>query len=158
MFSDKKEKKKLEPSTGQNRINEGTQIKGDINSTGFFRIDGHINGNVKTPSKVVIGKSGIIIGTLICEEADIEGSFEGNLDVNKTLTLRSSAKITGEVLVGKLAVEPGAIFNATCIMKGSKNHKISLENKTLENNKTSQNHPFDRSQRVQTKTSNTKVE
>ncbi|MGV6828345.1 MAG: bactofilin family protein [Flavobacteriales bacterium] len=125
MFSDKKNKKTQEPSTGQNRINEGTQIQGDINSTGFFRIDGQIKGTVKTPSKVVIGKSGSIIGNLICSEADIEGFFEGNLDIEKTLTLRSTAKITGEVVIGKLAVEPGATFNATCLMKGSKEKKLA---------------------------------
>jgi len=35
------------------------------------------------------------------------------------LTLKSTAHIDGEVVVGKLAVEPGAAFNVTCIMKGT---------------------------------------
>ena len=120
MFSEKKEKSVVEPGTGQNRINEGTNIKGDINSKGFFRIDVHIDGNVNTPSKVVIGKSGFIKGTLTCENADIEGKFEGNLDVSGTLTLRATANIEGDVVAGKLAVEPGATFNASCSMKGAK--------------------------------------
>ena len=76
MLSTKKEKKKAqEPGAAQNRINEGTKIKGDISSPGFFRIDGHILGNVKTPSKVVLGKTGTIIGTLSCENADVEGKI-----------------------------------------------------------------------------------
>ena len=119
MFSDKKEKNVVEPGTGQNRINEGTNIKGDIHSKGFFRIDGNIEGNVSTPSKVVLGKTGFIKGTLSCENADIEGKFEGNLHVSGILSLRSTAQIEGEVIAGKLAVEPGATFNATCSMKGS---------------------------------------
>ena len=36
-----------------------------------------------------------------------------------TLTLKTSAHIEGEVIVGKLAVEPGATFNVTCAMKGA---------------------------------------
>ncbi len=117
MLSTKKEKKKAqEPGAAQNRINEGTKLKGDISSTGFFRIDGHIEGNVKTPSKVVLGKSGIIIGTLSCENADIEGKIEGTVEVSGTLTLRASAVIDGDVTVGKLAVEPGATMNASCVM------------------------------------------
>ena len=121
MVSNKKEKSKtLEPSAGQNRINEGTQVKGDITSTGFFRIDGQIEGNVKTPSKVVIGKSGVIIGTLSCENADIEGRVEGVIEVVGTLTLRASAVIDGEVSIGKLAVEPGATMNASCVMHDGK--------------------------------------
>jgi cytoskeletal protein CcmA (bactofilin family) len=117
MFSEKKDKKIADPASGQNRINEGTKLIGDIFSQGVFRIDGTIEGNIKTPSKVVLGKSGIIKGTLTCDNADIEGTFSGNLNVTGTLTLRSSAKIEGDVLVGKLAVENGAIFNATCTMQ-----------------------------------------
>jgi len=124
MFSEKKEKVATEHGTGQNRINEGTKLKGDIQSNGFFRIDGEIEGNIKTPSKVVIGKSGVIKGSLICENADIEGVIEGHLDVIGTLTLRSTAKIKGDVAVGKLAVEPGAIFNASCVMKGTEKREI----------------------------------
>lgn len=151
MFSDKKKSNAVvEPGTGQNRINEGTNIHGDIHSKGFFRIDGHIEGNVSTPSKVVLGKSGVIKGTLTCENADIEGTFEGKLDVSGTLSLKSTAKIEGEVLVGKLAVEPGATFNASCAMKGSKSAETKLNTTNLQSNNDtnnkSQNH-FDRSQR-----------
>lgn len=151
MFSDKKEKNMTEPTTGQNRINEGTKLKGDIQSEGFFRIDGIIDGNVSTPSKVVLGKSGIIKGTLTCENADIEGKFEGDLNVTGTLTLRASAHIEGEVVVGKLAVEPGATFNASCSMIGSKKPKseATTTNPEASEGLKKQNHPFDRSQRVQ---------
>ncbi len=150
MFSEKKDKNVVEPGTGQNRINEGTNIKGDIHSKGFFRIDGNIEGNVNTPSKVVIGKTGFINGTLTCENADIEGKFIGNLDVSGTLSLRSSAFIEGDVVAGKLAVEPGATFNASCLMKGAKKPEQDQstplkEEKDLK----SQNYPFDRAQRIQ---------
>jgi len=117
MFSDKKQKQFMEPSVSQNRINEGTKLVGDITSTGFFRIDGTIEGTLDKPSKVVLGKSGFIKGKLICGDADLEGRFEGELHVSGTLTLKSSARIQGQVVVGKLSVEPGAIFNGTCSMQ-----------------------------------------
>ena len=152
MFSEKKDKKIMEPSASQNRINEGTHLKGDIISSGFFRIDGKVEGSISNPSKVVLGKTGIIIGKMTCENADIEGRFEGNLDVSGTLTLKASAQIEGEVIVGKLAVEPGAVFNASCLMKGSEKGKAAQisasASKDTEPIK-SQNHPFDRSQRIQ---------
>ncbi len=153
MFSEKKERPGMEPGTGQNRINEGTKLKGDIHSKGFFRVDGVIEGNVDTPSKVVLGKTGIIKGTLTCENADIEGKFEGNLNVSGTLTLRATAHIEGDVLVGKLAVEPGATFNASCAMKGSSKPKQpqtgALANISSEEKEAEQNSPFDRNQRTQ---------
>lgn len=129
MFSDKKQSSSENPGSGQNRINDGTILKGNVTSNGYFRIDGVIEGNVKTPSKVVIGKTGIVIGTLSCENADIEGKIKGILDIEGTLTLKETANIEGDVVTGKLAVEPGAVFNATCLMKGSKKIASSTEKK-----------------------------
>ena len=101
-----------------NRIEKNTKIKGDIVSEADFRIDGKLDGNVKTSGKVVIGKDGYIHGKVECVNADIEGSFNGELLVSDLLSLKSSAVIEGTVEVSKLAVEPGATFNATCSMKG----------------------------------------
>jgi len=119
MFSDNKKGKAPDPSNQQNRISHGTTIVGDITSQGGFRIEGNIEGNVNTPNKVVIGKTGFIKGSLICKDADIEGKIEGKLTVSNLLSLKSSALIEGEVVTGKLAIEPGATFNASCEMKGS---------------------------------------
>lgn len=119
MFSDNKKGKGPDPVNQQNRISQGSKIKGDIESEGGFRIDGEVEGTIKTPNKVVIGKTGVVHGTLICNDADIEGRIEGTLTVENLLSLKEASHIQGEVTVGKLAVEPGAIFNASCTMKGS---------------------------------------
>lgn len=101
-----------------NRIEKNTKIKGDIISEADFRIDGKLDGNVKTSGKVVIGKGGYIHGKVECVNADIEGNFNGELLVSDLLSLKASAVIEGTVSVTKLAVEPGATFNASCSMKG----------------------------------------
>src|SRR6056297_2851143 len=120
MFSDnKKEKNMVEGTTSQNIISQGTKIVGDFNSQGDFRIDGSVEGNIKTTGKVVVGKEGFIKGTLQGTDAYFEGKFSGKLALSGTLTLKAAAHIEGEVVVGKLAVEPGATFNVTCAMKGT---------------------------------------
>lgn len=119
MFSDNKKGKNLDPSNQQNRISDGTKIVGDITSKGGFRIDGEIEGRLDTPNKVVIGKTGILRGSLNCKDADIEGVVIGKVTIDRLLSIKSSARLEGEVVVGKLAVEPGATFNASCDMKGA---------------------------------------
>lgn len=117
MFSESK-KKINEATRGQsNRIGKSTDITGDVISKSDFRIDGKLNGSVETSGKIVIGTSGVIVGKVICENADIEGRFQGELLVSNLLTLKSTAIIEGEVTVSKLSIEPGATFNATCTMK-----------------------------------------
>lgn len=120
MFSNQnKSKFSPEISKEQNRISAGTIITGDIEAKGGFRIEGTLKGTLNTTGKVVISKGGFIEGTLDCQNADFEGKFSGKLTVHETLTLRSSAVIDGEVIAGKLAIEPGAAFNASCEMKGT---------------------------------------
>lgn len=100
-----------------NRIVEGTTIKGDIISQADFRLDGELIGNFTSKGKIVIGPAGSVTGDIRCKNADIEGRFNGKIEVVEMLNVKSKAHITGEVITGKLSVEPGADFSASCIMK-----------------------------------------
>lgn len=132
MFSDSK-KKNTESTRGQsNRIGKSTNIKGDVVSKADFRIDGRLEGSVETSGKIVIGASGVIVGKVICANADIEGRFQGELMVSDLLTLKKTAVIEGDVTVSKLSIEPGATFNATCMMKTGIKELNSSEGKKAE--------------------------
>lgn len=98
------------------RIEKSTMVKGDIVSEGDFRIDGTLDGSIKTKGKVVVGKEGSIKGAVSCSNADVEGKIDGNLFVSEALSLRSTSVIDGDVVIGKLIVESGATFNASCSM------------------------------------------
>lgn len=117
MFTEKTTK--TAQSHERNVIGQNTHIVGDVKSEGDFRIDGTVEGTISTSGRVVIGVHGTVKGKVTCKLAEIEGEFSGELIVNDVLTLKSTSKITGEVTIGKLSVEPGATFNATCAMKGA---------------------------------------
>jgi len=100
-----------------NRIVEGTTINGNILSNSDFRLDGELIGNFNCKGKIVIGPAGSVKGDIICKNADIEGRFEGKIQVSEILNVKSKASIHGEVICGKLSVEPGADFSASCLMR-----------------------------------------
>ena len=100
-----------------NRIVEGTTIKGDIISQADFRLDGELIGNFLSKGKIVIGPAGSVTGDIRCKNADIEGRFNGKIEVAEMLNVKSKAHIIGEVVTGKLSVEPGAEFSASCVMR-----------------------------------------
>ena len=116
MFKEKKMKEA--PVLERNIIGKKTSITGEIHSEGDFRIDGTVEGSIRAVGKVIIGKEGHVKGTIECTNADIEGNVTGDLNVSELLSLKSTAVINGDVVVGKLNVEAGAVFNATCSMKG----------------------------------------
>ena len=118
---DKKQKPYTDLLGKTNRIVEGTTIKGDIISQADFRLDGNLIGNFHSAGKIVIGPAGSVVGDIVCKNADIEGKFEGTIEVAELLSIKSKASIQGTVRVGKLSVEPGAAFSASCTMNNIKN-------------------------------------
>lgn len=119
MFNSKEKKQDNNRVMERNVIAKNTSLVGDIKSEGDFRIDGTLEGTIKTLGRVIIGIDGFVNGSIDASNADIEGKFSGQLQVTGTLTLKASANISGDVTISKLSVEPGANFNATCSMKGS---------------------------------------
>jgi cytoskeletal protein CcmA (bactofilin family) len=110
-----------------NRIVEGTTINGDIISPADFRLDGHLIGNFQSKGKIVIGPAGSVKGDIICKNADIEGKFDGKIQVAEILNVKSKSSIHGEVICGKLSVEPGADFSASCVMKPNQKNTPTSE-------------------------------
>jgi len=99
-----------------NIIGYGTEIQGNVNTTGDIRVDGKIVGDFSTNQKLVIGQSGIIEGNITCRDCDISGKVKGNVAVNETIVLSSTADITGDISTHNLVIEMGAQFSGVCKM------------------------------------------
>lgn len=99
-----------------NIVGAGTVITGNVNCNGDIRIDGVLNGNLIAKGKVVIGEPGKIVGEVVCKSADILGLFDGKLFVSDLLSLKATATVKGEVVTGKLAIEPNCKFTGNCRM------------------------------------------
>jgi cytoskeletal protein CcmA (bactofilin family) len=118
-----------------NQIAKGTHIQGDIRTEGVLRVDGTLLGSVESTGKVVVGPTGRIEGSITCTSANVSGEVKAKLIVKDLLQLQASAKLHGEITVGKLAIEPGATFTGTCSMGGvvkelSRDERKGLEEKT----------------------------
>jgi cytoskeletal protein CcmA (bactofilin family) len=106
-------------TTNINLIATGTTITGDIDTSGDIRIDGNINGNIKTKGRLVVGPTGLIEGSIICQNGDLTGTVKGNIFVDEVLTLRANSKINGDIKTQKIIVESGAVFCGNCDMSGN---------------------------------------
>jgi cytoskeletal protein CcmA (bactofilin family) len=102
--------------TKPNNIVAGTSIKGEITADGDFRIDGTLVGSINCKGKIVIGQSGNIEGEIICQNADISGRIRAHVKVEQLLMLKSTAEMNGDVVTGKISIEPGAKFTGSCDM------------------------------------------
>ncbi|PLW95231.1 MAG: cell shape determination protein CcmA [Marinilabiliales bacterium] len=100
-----------------NLIQSGTEIKGDVITQGNIRIDGKLTGTLDCKGKLIIGKTGELDGTVECSNAEVQGRLHASMKVNGLLSLKSTSKLLGDIIVKKLAIEPGAIFTGNCKME-----------------------------------------
>jgi cytoskeletal protein CcmA (bactofilin family) len=107
-----------------NLIGGGTKIVGDITSAGDVRIDGHLSGNIVIAGKFVLGATGVVEGNITSVNADLSGEVKGTVKISEMLSLKSTARINGDIETSKLMIEPGAVFTGTCNM-GAKVKNLS---------------------------------
>lgn len=103
-------------NTTLNLIGNGTVIKGDIRTNGDIRVDGTVIGSLHSKGKVVIGATGSVEGEIDCVNGDSSGVIKAKVTVKELLSLKSTSKLTGDIITNKLAIEPGAVFTGTCNM------------------------------------------
>lgn len=112
-------------SNNINLIGLGTEIHGDIICGGDLRIDGTLIGNINAKGKVVIGETGKIKGEVTCKNTDVSGTVDGKLIVAELLSLKVTAKVMGDMVTNRLAVEPGSTFTGYCDMKSNNDDTLS---------------------------------
>lgn len=100
-----------------NLLGSGTEVTGDIRSNGDIRIDGILTGSINSTGKVVVGSTGRVDGEIFCLNADISGEVSARIKVSELLSLKSTAKVIGDIVTNKLAIEPGAVFTGACKME-----------------------------------------
>jgi cytoskeletal protein CcmA (bactofilin family) len=102
-----------------NIISEKTLIKGDISASGDIRIDGELVGNINAKGRLVIGPKGKVEGEINCNIIEVSGYIKGKVTALELLTMKSTSKIDGDIISGKLSVEPGSLFTGTCSMENA---------------------------------------
>ena len=100
----------------RNLIGNGTTIKGDIESNGDIRIDGHLIGSLKSNGKVMIGQTGVMEGDLTCKQAEVSGVVKGNINTEELTALKATSKVEVDLTTKQLLIEVGAQFTGKCTM------------------------------------------
>ncbi len=111
--------KTSEPAVNVNdisRLAKGVTFTGELFSPSDIRIDGTVTGIIYSGGRVVVGETAVISGTIISTNLDFWGNFNGEMIVKDTISIKSTAVITGNLKVRRLEVEAGGQFNATCRM------------------------------------------
>jgi len=98
-------------------IGESVVLKGDISDCDKAEICGQFEGTI-VASSIQISEGGSVKGTIECEELSIAGSVDGKVTSTKTLEIKATGKLTGEILYEEFLVTAGGEISGTM----EKNH------------------------------------
>ena len=79
-----------------------------------------MKGTIHVRGRLIVGASGLVEGDIHCQSSDIEGTVNGKIMCQDLLSLKATAKLTGDIRTKQLAIEPGAVFSGNCDMGGGK--------------------------------------
>jgi len=77
-------------------------------------------GNISAKGRLVIGPKGKIEGQIMCNNIEISGFVKGKITASELINMKSTSQIVGDIIAGKLSVEPGSMFSGSCVMNGTK--------------------------------------
>jgi cytoskeletal protein CcmA (bactofilin family) len=109
-------RKKNQPSIEATRLSSliaaGVEIIGDVVIPDGLRIDGRVQGNVRakqgSQGLLVLSEKGCIEGSVKVHDAVINGTIQGDLEVDNFLELQANARITGNITYRQFKMECGA--------------------------------------------------
>ena len=136
------------PANSFNRNNEQLRkltvgrdisLNGEITTCDHLIVEGNVTATIKGGQVLEISETGTYSGLVDIEQADIAGTFDGELTVRGKLTLRPTAVVTGLIRYGRLQVDSGAILN------GQLGALPPAATETATNEVHSQNRPTDNS-------------
>jgi cytoskeletal protein CcmA (bactofilin family) len=93
-------------------FSHGFRVIGNISTENDIRVEGVIQGNLKTTKKVIIGETGQVIGDIIGVQVVILGEVVGQVVASDTIIIGNKGLFHGTAITNNIQVESGAEMEA----------------------------------------------
>lgn len=117
-MKDKEKEKGREIMTDESRlaglIDQGTELKGELNFKGSFRIEGYFQGKINSDAMLIIGEKGKVEADVKVGQLIINGEIRGNLQARDRIEVHNRGRVYGTLITPRLVVEEGAYLEANC--------------------------------------------
>ncbi|HEV8243678.1 MAG TPA: polymer-forming cytoskeletal protein [Nitrospirales bacterium] len=105
----------------------GFEFKGSLTFEGTVRIDGTVEGEIRSSGTVILGEHAIIEGDVRAETVVSGGRVKGNVVARERVHLLPSAVVHGDVIAPLVQIEEGVRFHGSCEAEGRAKRKGAEE-------------------------------
>jgi cytoskeletal protein CcmA (bactofilin family) len=97
---------------------QGCKFEGKVQVSGTFRVEGEFKGDIGTPENLIIGKTGVVNGSINVKNAMIGGKLYGNITAENKIELQSGSHVEGDIKTKRLVIDEGVFYEGNCSMGG----------------------------------------
>lgn len=110
-------------------VDSGCTIRGELEFKTYFRVDGRIEGKVRSQAELVIGEGGVVEGELEVARCVIGGEVRGTIRSSEQVMLHATAKVWADIQTPALVMEDGAFLEGAVTMdaKGVKKNTTKAD-------------------------------
>jgi cytoskeletal protein CcmA (bactofilin family) len=97
-------------------VDSGCTIRGELEFKTYFRVDGRIEGKVRSQAELVIGEGGVVEGEIEVARCIIGGEVRGTIRSTEQVMLHATAKVWADIQTPALVMEDGAFLEGAVTM------------------------------------------
>ena len=98
-------------------IATGMKVTGDIDSTGVVKVEGRVEGSIRSARQVLVGRQGVVQGDIETREAIIGGTVEGTIAAGERVEIQATAVVSGDVITRTIVIAEGGKINGSVKME-----------------------------------------
>lgn len=100
-------------------------FKGELSAEEDLVIQGTIEGSITHTQRLTIGPGGTVRANVEAQLVVVEGRIEGDVRAEKSVAVKESAHMTGNICAPSVTILQGATFNGSVDMSGGKGAKAA---------------------------------
>ena len=95
-------------------------FKGDLTAEEDLLIQGRVEGSITHTQRLTVGAQGTVKANIRAQLIIVEGTVDGDLHAEKSVFVKESAKVCGNIFAPTVSIIEGANFSGSIDMDGKK--------------------------------------
>jgi cytoskeletal protein CcmA (bactofilin family) len=101
------------------------KFKGELSADEDLVIHGSVEGSITHTQRLTIGAGGTVHASVEAQLVVVEGTIEGNVRAEKSVSVKETAHMTGNISAPSVTILQGANFNGNVDMSAAKAAKAA---------------------------------
>ncbi|MGP8097212.1 MAG: bactofilin family protein [Steroidobacteraceae bacterium] len=102
-------------------------FKGDLSAEEDLLIQGRVEGSITHTQRLTVGAQGTVKANIRAQLIIVEGTVDGDLQADKSVFVKETAKVCGNIFAPTVSIIEGANFSGSIDMDGKKSGQAHLK-------------------------------